>query len=90
MAMSGLIIDFVLDMQCKSIRAAGEHNDLFPLAEPVLVPVRDAPVQLRIINLDMTIFKCDDMFPVRRHITSPIGIVSARGNRFLLKCYRIQ
>ena len=80
--MNGLIIDFILDMQRKSICTACDHNDLFPLVEPVLVPIGDAPMQLCIIDLDMTAFKCDDMLPVRRHIASTVAIAAARGDRF--------
>ena len=40
----GVVINFVLDMHRKGIRAAGDHNYLLPLMEPVLVPVGDAPV----------------------------------------------
>ena len=87
---SGIVIDSVLDMHRKYIRAARDHNDLFPLMETVLVPVGDAPVQFCVINPKMFFLKCDDVSPVRRHIKSPVGIIAASGDRFLYKCLRIE
>ena len=38
----------------------------------------------------MFFLKCDDMFPVRRNITSPEGIIAAPGDHFLHQCFRIK
>ena len=87
---SGIVIDSVLDMHRKCIRAACDHNDLFPLMEPVLVPVGDAAVQFSVIDPQMLFLKCDDVSPVRRNVTSPEGKIAAPSDRFLHQCFRIK
>ena len=89
-AMRRIVVDSVFDMQRECIRAVCDHHDLFPFMEPVLMPVCAASVQPGIINLQMLVFECDNVYSVRRDAASPIGIIAAPGDRLLCQCFRIQ